>query len=302
MSSDNRARRTAGLLGVPTSAGSHNAGQEQAPRTLRAAGLVERLQATGLEVRDFGDLPVERHRPAEREDGVRDLARVSGIARRTADEVAGIRAAGCWPLVLGGDCTITLGVLAGLARHHDDVGLMYVDGDADLNTAQSSGSGVLDTMGVTHLLGGGAPALADIGPRHPRVIAARLELFGFDPGELDAGQWLEIVSKGLHATPAPMVRQDPSARATDALARMEASAGSFLVHFDLDVLDTGRFPLANFPHFAGLHLEEVAACLQQFCRSPRSAGLVVTEVNPNHDPDGALLDQLVEALCTVLRT
>ena len=296
---ENGDRRVA-LLGVPTSAGSHNAGQEQAPAALRAAGLVARLQATGLEVCGFADLPVERHRPAERENGVRDLARVVDVARRTAGEVARLCAAGYWPLALGGDCTITLGVLAGVLRHHHDAGLMYVDGDADLNTPQGSESGVLDTMGVTHLLGGGAPALSGIGPTHPLVTADRLELFGFDPEELDTGQWLQVAALGLHATPAPVVRLDPAARAADALGRMETAAGSFLVHFDVDVLDTGRFPLANFPHFGGLGLDEVTVCLEQFCRSPRCAGLVLTEVNPDHDPDDELVDQLVAAVCVAL--
>ena len=65
-----------GLLGVPTSAGSHNARQEKAPAVLRAAGLVAALRTAGLDVEDTGDLTVRRHRPSPPVDGVRALDRV----------------------------------------------------------------------------------------------------------------------------------------------------------------------------------------------------------------------------------
>ena len=218
------------------------------------------------------------------------------MVAEVADRVAAVRAAGRRPLVVGGDCTVTLGVVAGLARH-EDVGVLYVDGDADLNTPASSASGVLDTMGVTHLLGDGAPTLAGAGPRTPLLTADSLELFGFDPGELDTGQWTRLVGHRLSATPAPVVREDPAGTARAALRRLE---GAVLVHLDVDVLDTGVFPLANSPHPAGLALDELQSCLEVFFGSDRLPGLVLTEVNPDHDPDGVLVAQLVEVLAAAL--
>jgi arginase len=93
---------TVGLLGVPTSAGSHNAGQDKAPAALRAAGLTERLAAHGVGARDFGDLPVARHRPQPPVDGVRDLGRVSAVVGQTSERVSEIREAGLVPLIIGG--------------------------------------------------------------------------------------------------------------------------------------------------------------------------------------------------------
>lgn len=218
---------------------------------------------------------------------------------RTADRVGEIRAAGLLPLVLGGDCTITLGVVAGLARH-DDVGLVYFDGDADLSLPEDRESGVADTMGMTHLLGGGVDELSGFGPRRPLIGPNQVELFGFDPAELGTGEWVRLVSQGLHATSAPAVREDPAGRAMAALARLERRAGSVLVHFDVDVLDTGAFPLANFPHLAGLTLDEGSVCLGSFCRSAKFGGLVVTEVNPGHDPEGDLIPALIDTVCGAL--
>jgi arginase family enzyme len=80
------------------------------------------------------------------------------VAREVADAVAGVAGAGRLPLVVGGDCTITLGVIAGFRRRHPDVGLVYLDGDTDVGLPDSGGSGILDSMGVSHLLGRGARA------------------------------------------------------------------------------------------------------------------------------------------------
>ncbi|MFC1440454.1 arginase family protein [Streptacidiphilus sp. N1-10] len=294
------AERGLGVLGVPTSAGSHNPGQEKAPAAWRAAGLLKELSGHGLAVEDFGDLPVQRHRPSPPVDGVRDLERVAETARRTAAEVAAVVATGRLPLVLGGDCTITLGAVAGLSARGTTPGLVYFDGDADLSTPETTDSAVLDTMGTTHLLGDGAPALARLGGRHPLLPADHIALLGFDPAELSTEHWGRLAAHRLHATPVAAVRADPAGAAVAALAHVEARAESVLVHFDVDVLDTGAFPLANFPHFNGLTLDQAESVLARLCASPAFAGLVVTEVNPDHDPEGELLRRLAEVLGRVL--
>ena len=93
------APRRLALLGVPTSAGSHHAGQEKAPATLRAAGLVDTLRAAGADVQDRGDLAVRRHRPSPPIDGVRDLDRVVGVVGEVDGAVSDIRASSRLPVV-----------------------------------------------------------------------------------------------------------------------------------------------------------------------------------------------------------
>jgi arginase len=289
--------RLISVLGVPTSAGSHNPGQELAPAAWREAGLIGELRAAGLDVEDRGDLPAEPFRPVSPAGGLRDADRVAAIAQRVAASVAEIRAAGRLPLVLGGDCTITLGVLAGSAA---DGGLVYFDGDADLHTPDQDGSAVADTMGMTHMLGGGSPRLARLGSRFPLVRPGQVVLFGFDPAELDTLQWTELASRHLYAAPAPAVRADPAGQARRALGYLGRRCGSYLVHFDVDVLHTGLFPLANFPHFAGLTLDQASACLEEFAGGEKFGGLVITEVNPGNDPSGELLGALVKTVAGAL--
>ena len=288
--------RRVSVLGVPTSAGSHNPGQEKAPAAWRAAGLITELRAAGLDVEDRGDLPAAPYRPVEPVDGLRDVDRVVEVARRVADEVAAIRADGRLPLVLGGDCTITLGALAGFG----DGGLVYFDGDADLATPERSDSAVADTMGMTHMLGGGSPRLAGFGPRSPLLEPAQVVLFGFDPAELDTAEWTELASRHLYAAPAPAVRADPAGQARQARAYLERRTGAYLVHLDVDVLHTGLFPLANFPHFAGLTLEAARVCLNEFTSGEKFGGLIITEVNPGNDPDGRLIKTLVAVVAGAL--
>jgi arginase len=291
--------RKISVLGVPTSAGSHNPGQEKAPAAWRDAGLIGELRAAGLDVEDRGDLPAEPYRPVSPVDGLRDADRVAGIAQRVAASVAEIRAAGRLPLVLGGDCTITLGVLAGSGSGSGG-GLVYFDGDADLHTPEESDSQVADTMGMTHMLGGGSPRLARLGSRYPLLGPGQVVLFGFDPAELDTFQWTEVASRHLYAAPAPAVRADPAGQARRALRYLDRRCDSYLVHFDVDVLHTGAFPLANFPHFAGLTLAAADACLAEFTGGEKFGGLVITEVNPDHDPTGQLLGTLVKTVAGAL--
>jgi arginase len=291
--------RRMSLLGVPTTAGSHNPGQEKAPAAWRATGLADGLRRAGLDVEDRGDLPAAPFRPVPPVDGIRDTERVAEVARAVADQVAAIRADGRLPLVLGGDCTITLGVLAGYGSD-DGTGLVYFDGDADLNTPERSGSAVADTMGMTHMLGGGSPRLAGLGSRSPLLRPDQVVLFGFDPAELDTWQWTELASRHLYAAPAPAVRADPAGQARQACEYLESRAGSYLVHLDVDVLHTGLFPLGNFPHFNGLTLDEVGAALEEFTSGGKFGGLVITEVNPDHDPDGQFLGMLAQAVTRAL--
>jgi arginase len=199
--------------------------------------------------------------------------------------------------VLGGDCTITLGALAGSGA---DGGLVYFDGDADLHTPERTDSAVADTMGMTHMLGGGSPRLAKLGSRFPLLRPGQVVLFGFDPAELDTFQWTELAGRHLYAAPAPAVRADPGGEARRALGYLGRRCDSYLVHFDVDVLHTGLFPLANFPHFAGLGLDEAGACLDAFAGGEKFGGLVITEVNPDHDPSGQLLKTLVARVTRAL--
>ncbi len=292
------------VVGVPSSAGAHHAGQERAPAALRKAGLVDGLRAAGLSVDDAGDLQhtpfaVDRDHPTRR-----NLPAVARVARAVADAVAGVIESGRAPLVIGGDCTITLGAVAGFRRHHPGVGLVYVDGDADLSTPdhpEAPGSGIFDSMGVAHLLGGGAQELSGLAGPEPLLAAQRLALVGCDPREIDDAGRRFLAARGVSFQEAPVLAGDPVAAAQRALAAIEAAASPVLVHFDVDTVDSGDLPLGNFPHYgSGVGFDQVVECLRTLRQHAAFGGLVLTEVNPTHDADGTLLGRYTAGVVDAL--
>src|SRR5256712_9471035 len=93
----------------------------------------------------------------------------------------------------------------------------------------------------------------------------------------------------------------PVALAGEALARLEERARAIAVHFDVDVMDSVEIPLADWPHYDALSFGDAMRCLSVFVGSPKLAALVVTEINPDHDPDGLLVRQFIDAFAGAMR-
>ena len=293
--------RRIALVGVPSSAGAHWPGQEKAPRTLRDAGLAEELESVGCRVVDRGDLPRVRFRPDREHRRAQNLAAVVEVALSVAEQVESVIRDGEIPLVIGGDCTIELGVLSGFLRTGWDPTLLYFDGGVDLRTPATNPTGILDSMGVAHMIGepGSAEELARIGPRSPLMEDERIVLFGYEPNPPEFGV---LERRSMPRYPAEKVRRGPEEAAAEALARVEGAAGSFVVHFDVDVIDFVDFPVADVPqHNAGLRFDEAIACLEVFVSSPKFAGLTITEFNPDHaDEAGDLAAAFVREVAAAL--
>jgi arginase len=293
-----------GLIGVPTSAASHSPGQEKGPAALRRAGLVERLEEAGLSVVDHGDLPLVRWTPDKVRRTHQNLPTVVAVAARVADRAAAAFAAGQRPLVVGGDCTIELGVLAGALGAGLDPALLYFDAHADLNTPASVREGALDWMGMAHALGlpEATPELSRFGPRVPLLADEQVVYFATVPFELTAWERETMARRSLRSYPVAAVAADPRGAAAAALADVEARGERFLVHFDVDAIDFVDFPIADYPQLnAGLAFRDAMTCLGVFAASPKFAGLTITEVNPDHaDEDGALTRTFVAGIARAL--
>jgi arginase len=292
------------VIGVASSAGTHHAGQERAPAALRAAGLVDRLRSVGIPVVDRGDVVGSTFVPDDVPSTARNLDRVVAVAAATADAVAEVLGEERLPLVLGGDCTITVGVTAGVLRHHPDAGLLYFDGDADLATPETTGSGVLDAMGIAHLLGLADNALGRLGPCWPLLEDKRLVLFGYDQGDPETYREIILAARpALARYPDVDVRADPSGAAHRALSSLQESTGHIMVHFDVDAVDSRDLPLANFPHYGtGVPLAAAGEALGVFLGAPELVAVTLTEVNPSYEPSGHALARYVEAVGGALAT
>lgn len=141
------------IVGVPSSAGSYAAGQEQAPSALRSAGLIDALSTSGLDVHDEGDQPLQIWLPDRLNPKAQNIDQVTESIHDLIERLIPLLARGDTLLVLGGNCTVALGVVAALRRvSADPVGMLYVDRNYDLNTPESTTDGALDWMGMAHAL------------------------------------------------------------------------------------------------------------------------------------------------------
>jgi len=308
-------QRSIALLGVPSSAGASWPGIEKAPAAYRAAGIVQALTGAGCDVQDWGDLPVERWRSALSHDGdwqANNVERTVAVARQVkaavremvdVDVDVGV-GAGRFALVLGGDCTITVGAYAGARGAGFDPRLVYVDEGADTYTPALTDFSHLDGMGVAHMLGlPHTTALRDLGSVVPMLDPEDVIFVGLvEPGE----------ATGPHRVPPPGPRavflaDDLRGRGGEAgrevLARLGADDRPFWLHFDVDVIDFFDLPVADVPVFrGGTPFADVAALIDVIARDARCLGMTVTEFNPDHaDPDGREARVLVESLARPFR-
>lgn len=290
------------VIGAPSSAGARRVGQEGAPQSFRGAGLIESLRAAGLDVIDAGDLDQVSFRPDPENARQQNLPLVRDVAARLAERVSLAFQHNAKPIVLGGDCTITLGVLAGMIRYLPELGLLYFDGDVDLNTPETTSSGIFDGMVMSHIIGEGADALTHIGPRYPLMPGENIVLFGYnsEAGWMDAAEVQRLEECSMMKYPVTKIRGRAREAAAEALATLEARAPQILVHFDVDVIDAGDFPAADVLHTGGLAFDEAMNLLKVLASSSSFAGLIITEFNSARDPNGTLARRLVKAVVGIL--
>ncbi|ROQ40782.1 arginase [Frondihabitans sp. PhB188] len=290
------------VLGVPSSAGAHHAGQELGPKALRDFGFVDRLREAGADVIDAGDVAgsVFRADP-DPVGGARNIAAAIEVAGQVADEVERIVRDGRIPVVIGGDCTVTLGVVAGVQRVQAEVGVAYVDGDADLSVPGVRGNGILDSTVVSHLLGIVDSPLGRLGPSWPPLEEDQIVLLGYnqdDPDSFD-DDVLTDDREVLHFSD-DHLREVPMEAAGSARTRLDVFEG-LVVHFDVDAVDSADLPLADFPHYGtGQTLAGALDVVQFLLSAPNLRALSLTEVNPTHDPSGEQLERYVAGVTAAI--
>lgn len=277
--------RRVSVIGVPTSAGAFAPGQEQAPGALRAAGLVRTLRSAGVEIGDRGDRGSFRWRPDKANRRAQNLAAVADIVRDTSRRVSHALGHGEVTLVLGGDCTVSIGTVAGHVQTGERVGLIYFDTHADLNVPASVRVGALDWMGLAHMLAveGAMPELVDAGSRVPLLDPEHVVLFSWGSEQATEFERRMIDEKAMRTLGVEEVAADPEGAAARALALLDSGCDRLLVHFDVDAIDFTDLPLSeNAGRNEGLPFDLALRALRRLLACPRLAGLTITELNPDH--------------------
>ncbi len=295
---------TVSIVGVPSSAGSYAAGQDQAPAVLRSAGLIDSLREAGLEVHDEGDLPLQVWRPDRVNPRAQNFGQVTECVGALIARLVPPLSGGHTLLVLGGNCTVALGVVSALRRvTADRIGLLYVDRHYDMNTPESTNDGALDWMGMAHALDlpGCLDVLADVlGPR-PLLEPSQVAWLGVEDDPATEWERQQAQRLGLHVTSSDQLVLDPTTSAVESLSHLPD--GPLAVHVDVDVMDFVDAPLAENTdgRNRGPTLDQVAAALEVAARDERFRALSIGELNPTRsaeDPD--VIPRFVATISTIM--
>ncbi len=269
------------------------------PSAMRAAGLEERLRSLGYEVRDLGNVQSpEPEATALEDERARFLPEIKETCARVAALVADAATAGEIPLVLGGDHSVALGTLGGLAAAHGTGGVLWIDAHSDINTPATSPSGNVHGMALAAALGlAGAEFESDAWPL-PAVAPERVALIG--TRQLDEGERRLLRDAGVRVYTMSEIDRIGIERAVrESLDRV--SGGGFVhVSFDMDVLDPVVAPGVGTPVRGGLTYREAHLALELVSESGLAGSLEVVEVNPILDRENTTALTAVELVASAL--
>jgi arginase len=294
------------VIGAPSGAGACGVGQEQTPAAIRAAGLIDQLGRVGFQVDDLGDSRVVPWRPDRANPRAQNLQAVLETVQTTAKRVAGALAErDRIALVLGGDCTVGIGTVAGIQQAIGPVALAYFDLHSDLNTPASATDGALDWMALGHMLAveGAEPALTAAAGNAPLLDPGQVVLFAHALSHSTRFERGQIERLGLARVALEEVRSDPEGAASQALQLLASRSGHYAIHLDVDVVDFTDAPLSEHPsRNTGLKLDEMLRALRVLASGPGLVAITLAELNPhNAAADDGLLERFAAAFADAIR-
>jgi arginase len=277
-------------------------GVDKAPMALREAGLLDALPW----LTDSGDLQVTRN-VIEGRDPVsgfllpRSLLATSQTIRQRVGELL---AQSERPLLIGGDCSLLIGVFAALRDTRERTGLIFLDGHVDFYDPIASPTGEAADSELAVLVGHGPPGFIDFAGPPPLVDPADIIVIGYrdqadwalygahDPAVVEPRLRLldidELLRRGLEAT---------GRAAVESLAR---SCGRFWLHIDLDVLSTEALAAVDYPMAGGLDWGALRQIVEPAVTSPALVGMDVVIYNPELDPGRSGASKIVRFLSDLL--
>ena len=293
-------RKPVALIGAPLDLGAGRRGVDMGPSAIRYAGIAERLAELGYETRDWGNVesPVAEATD-EGDPHARFLPQIKQTCERVADLVARVLAQDALPLVLGGDHSIALGTLGGLARHQGRPGgVLWIDAHGDVNRPETSPSGNVHGMVLAAALGlAGSAFESDAWPL-PAVDPSRVALVG--TRELDDGE-RELLHEQEIAV-FTMTEVDKLGIEHAVRSSLERIAGDGFVHvsIDLDAVDPDVAPGVGTPVRGGLSYREAHLACELVAESGLAGSFDLVEVNPILDRENTTGRLAVELAASAL--
>ena len=291
------------VIGVPLDLGQSRRGVDMGPSAVRVAGLEARLEALGFVVEDAGNIAVAI--PEQKKEGdphAKYLKEIVATCTKQAELVLKTLEAGKAPVVLGGDHSVAVGTVAGVAeffrRHNQKLGLLWIDAHADINTPESSPSGNVHGMPLAAIMGLGPPELANIFGFSPKVAPENCVLVGVR--DIDAIEKENVRKAGIEVyTMRDIDERGMRAVMEDALRAAGRGTAGYHVSLDMDWVDPEDAPGVGTPVRGGATYREAHLAMEIIADHGRLTSFEIVEVNPVIDEHNRTADLAVEMTLSV---
>ncbi len=280
----NKHNKRINLIGFPMDLGADRRGVDMGPSALRIANLVEKLEHLGYKVIDDGDLVIQiKEKQKIRNTKLKYLDEILKTSKKLAEKVEKVMDKGNFPLCLGGDHSMALGTIAGLAAHckknNLKLGVIWIDAHADMNTDKTTPSGNIHGMPLAASLGIGNEKLVNlygiapkVKPENCAIIGARsidqLEREIIKKVNIPVFTMSDIDKLGIHRI------------ITRVLKHFKENVDHIHISFDLDSVDPSVAPGVGTPVQGGLSYRETHLLMEAIAECGCMSSLEVTEVNP----------------------
>ncbi len=293
-------KRALRIIGVPLDLGQGRRGVDMGPSAIRYAGLAAKLEELGYDVEDLGNIDVPQ--PETRDRGHSRMKYLAQV-RRLCDElrvmVRDVVRADALPIVLGGDHSLAIGSVAGVAEAAGRIGCIWFDAHGDMNTPETTPSGNIHGMPLAVSLGLGHPDLTGLGGLQPKLPAENVVLVG--ARSIDREERALIRESGMHVFTMADIDEQGVSRVMRKAIEI-ASKGTQGVHLsvDLDALDPMYAPGVGTPINGGFTYRESHLAMELLAGAGcvRSADFV--EVNPILDAKNQTGRMAVELAASLL--
>jgi arginase len=272
------------ILGAPLDLGAGRRGVDMGPSALRLAGLNGKLASLGYQVEDLGNVsaPQQESTPTGPEQA-KYLPQIAKTCSKLAEAVEAVVSDGMFPLILGGDHSVAAGTVAGVSQafrnRGENVGLIWIDAHADMNTPESSPSGNVHGMPLACCLGRGPRELTDIFGYSPKVDKANVVLIGIR--DVDIRERELVRESGITAfTMRDIDEQGLPTVMKEAIALANEGTSGFHLSLDMDAVDPDEAPGVGTPVRGGMTYREAHLAMETICDCSSMVSMEIVEVNP----------------------
>ncbi|MDW4100666.1 arginase [Staphylococcus saprophyticus] len=287
--------KTVEIIGAPSTFGQRKLGVNLGPDAIRYAGIVARIEAIGLTVKDSGNINVPElnlNKFNSEQQGLRNLEEIIETSETLSQSVSNSISNNHFPLILGGDHSIAIGSISGVSKHYENLGVIWYDAHGDLNIPEESPSGNIHGMPLRILAGDADDKLVNIANYAPKVKPENIVLIGMR--DLDVGERQYIKDNNIKTyTMAEVDRYGIKQVIKETIDYLKEKTDGIHLSLDVDALDPVETPGTGTRVLGGLTYRESHFALEFLHNSNLVTSMDLVEVNPLIDHNNDTAEQAV---------